>query len=129
MRSLSFATFAAVLTLALSQPIQCQAQSSIPLKGKSVNPIVNQDPERGSFSTADMDALMAVQNLKTPINLPSTNYDYGEEIRKARLMVNRAANTNFSDSYAIRSLQSAIDNHVLALNFWAMRSKPLLQRY
>ncbi len=118
MRSLSFATFATVLTLALSQPVNCQAETFIPLKGKFVNPVVNQDPERGSFSTADMDALMAVQNLKTPINLPSTNYDYGEEIRKARLLVNRAANTNFGDSYAIRSLQSAIDTHLLALRFW-----------
>jgi hypothetical protein len=116
MRSLSFGTLTAILALTLCQV--AQPAQSIPLKGKSVHPVVNQDAERGSFATADMEALLVVQNLKTPIDLPSTAYDYSEEIRKARLMVNRAANTNFADSYAIKSLQSAIDNHLLALHFW-----------
>jgi hypothetical protein len=113
MRNLSFGVLAAILAGVLCQPAQ-----AIPLKGKSVNPVVNQDPERGSFATADMEALLAVQGLKTPINLPSTAYDYGEEIRQARFMVERAAKTNFADSYAVKSLQSAIDAHTLALQFW-----------
>jgi hypothetical protein len=118
MRNLSFSAIAAILGMAFCQSVQAQIVPTIPLKGKFVNPVVNQDPERGSFATADMEALLAVQGLKTPIDLPSTAYEYGEEIRKARFMVNRAANTNFADSYAIKSLQSAIDAHALALQFW-----------
>ncbi len=93
----------------------CSSVLAESLHGKFVNhpPSIS---DKTSTSTVDLDALGALQNVKTPLQAQVSLYEYGESIRKAKLAIDSAVQSgNLNGS---ESLQSALNNHSLALRFW-----------